>query len=121
MKFFPLNQKHAQFFLRISFFSICGLITLGIVVAIIYGEYNEPLGQALLVTQGISLFFTLMFELSILVLLIDAYYFLQQRQLISFEKTLFLILGNAIAAYWFYYKKSKHKETLPLINSNQNQ
>jgi len=105
MSIFPLNRNISKLFLRISIFSACALLILGIVIAVVYGEADEPLGHNLLITQSLSLLFTLIFELSIVVLLIDAYYFLKQQNLLSFEKKLFLIFGNAFAAYWFYHKK----------------
>ena len=111
MSVFPLKRNISKLFLRISIFSICAMIILGIVIATVFGESDVLLGQALLITKSISLLFTLVFELSIFILLIDAYYFLKQQNLLSFEKTLFLIFGNAFAAYWFYHKRySKEKK-----------
>lgn len=109
MSIFSLDLKTSKLFLRISLFSICALFSLAIIISIVYGDLSEPTGWAYVVVQGLALLITTVFELSIIILLIDAYHFLRQQDQMNVKNMSFLVFGNALAAYWFYYKRMRNE------------
>jgi len=107
MMMFPLNQNMARLILNISLASLLLLFLLCVFIFLFYGEIAEPSGLALIVVKILAAALIIALEATVIILLIDSFHFLRAKGALSVENILFLIIGNTLAAYWFYYKKWK--------------